>query len=125
MATHENDPIDQQKEHEEANWVAALEKRPLRKGDVIVVANNFGTAELLMLRDTFKMPIMIALYTLFVLTACFHAFNGVWTFMIKWGVTLSERSQRVMRTITTVIMVAVTTLGLSAIWLTYWINLKQ
>ena len=117
--------IEKQKHHEEVYFVAALEKRPLSKGDVIAVANNFGTAELLMLRDTFKMPIMLALYTLFVLTACFHAFNGVWSFMFKWGITLSERSQRVMRGITTVLMVGVTALGLSAIWLTYWINLKQ
>lgn len=113
----------QQKIH--AAWLEALQKRPLRPGEVIAVADNFGTAELLMVRDTFKMPVMIALYTLLVLAACFHAFNGLWTAMIAWGVTLSERSQRIMRTVSSLFMVAVAFLGLSAVWLTYWINLKQ
>ena len=55
---------------------------------------SFGAAELLVVRDTFKIPYMMVLYTIFVLAATFHAFNGMWTFMITWGVTLSQRSQR-------------------------------
>lgn len=103
----------------------ALKKRPLKSGQAIAVADNFGTAELLMVRETFKMPIMLVLYTLFVLVACFHAFNGLWTGLIKWGITISQRSQRFMLGVTTALMVLVGLLGLSAIWLTYWINLKQ
>jgi len=96
-----------------------------KPGEAIAVADSFGAAELLMVRDTFKMPLMLVLYTLFVLTACFHAFNGLWTAMITWGITLTERSQRLMRWATVTLMVAVTILGLSAIWLTYWVNLKS
>lgn len=103
----------------------ALKRRPLEAGQVMAVADNFGTAELLMVRETFKMPIMLVLYTLFVLVACYHAFNGLWTGMIKWGVTLSQRSQRFMLRMATALMVIVGLLGLSAIWITYWINLKQ
>lgn len=109
---------------QEKQWVEALKKRPLKEGQVLAVANNFGTAELLMIRDTFKEPLMIVLYTLFVLAACFHGFNGLWSFMIAWGVTLTERSQKLMLKISTVLMVLVAFMGLSAIWLT-WINLKQ
>lgn len=84
--------------------------------EVVATVPDFGTAELLVVRETFKMPLMIALYTILVLAACFHAFNGLWTFMISWGVTLNSRSQRLMRTIATTLMVLVSFLGLMAIW---------
>ena len=117
--------VHQQSLHQMKEGVEALKKRPIKASQAIAVANNFGTAELLMIRETFKMPIMIVLYTLFVFAACYHAFNGLWTFLIKWGVTLSQRSQRWMLRIATGLMVFVGFLGLACIWLTYWINLKQ
>jgi succinate dehydrogenase / fumarate reductase cytochrome b subunit len=113
---------DQIQQHEE--FSKAIHK-PLKTNQVIAVANSFGLAELLMVRETFKMPIMIALYTIFVLAACFHAFNGLWTFMISWGITLTQRAQRHMLSFATFLMILIAFLGLSAIWLTYWINLKQ
>ena len=34
-----------------------------RNGQWVAVAKDFGTADLLVVRETFKMPVMIALYT--------------------------------------------------------------
>jgi succinate dehydrogenase / fumarate reductase, cytochrome b subunit len=96
----------------------------LSPGEVIAVTKSFGMAELLIVRDTFKMPFMIALYTIFVLAASFHGFNGLWTFMISWGVTLSEKSQKGMLRVAQFLMISIAFLGLAAIWGTYWINLK-
>lgn len=93
-------------------------------GEVTVQTDNFGAATLLMVRNTFKSPLWMALYTLFVLTACFHAYNGLWTFMIKWGITLTERSQHLWLRICQGIMVVVAFLGLAAIFGTYWFNLR-
>lgn len=112
-----------QEQHQE--WVKAAEARPLKEGEVLAIAPDFGTIELLLVRDTFKSPVMIALYTLFVLAACFHAFNGLWTSMITWGVTISESSQRAMLRFSTALMVIIAFLGLAAIWGTYWLNLNQ
>lgn len=117
--------LSMQKAHQEQEWIDALKKLPLSAGQVIAVAKNFGTADLLMVRETFKMPAMLVLYTVLVLSACFHGYNGLWTFMISWGATLSVSSQRWMRSLCTAIMLLVTFLGLAAIWGTYWINLKQ
>ncbi len=117
-------PIDIQIRQQSKKWLTALEKRPLKANEVIAEANNFGTVELLMVRDTFKMPLMLVLYTLFVLSACFHAFNGLWTAMISWGITLTPRSQWLMRRLTNGLMFIVAALGLAVIWLTYWVNLK-
>lgn len=124
----EKQPLDRQegKESLEAmDYQTIFKKRPLKDGQVLLQAKNFGTAELLMVRETFKSPLMIALYTIFVLSACFHGFNGLWTFMIKWGVTMTDRSQKLMLKISTTLMFLIAFLGLAAIWGTYWLNLKQ
>lgn len=121
---YEKNQIEQIKQGKDAEWVQALEYFPLQEDQVLIAAPSFGVAELMMVRDTFKSPVMMVLYTAFVLAACFHAFNGLWTFMIKWGITLTVRSQWWMRSMATFLMVAVCFLGLAAIWGTYWINLK-
>lgn len=94
------------------------------EGHVMAHAKDFGTAELLMVRETFKAPLMIFLYTIFVLAACFHAFNGLWTFSITWGIVLSERTQALFLKLTTFLMFLTTFFGLSTIYLTYWVNLR-
>ncbi len=114
-----------QRYQQERKWIDTIEKIPLKPGQVIAVSNSFGLAELLMVRETFKMPLMIALYTILVLAACFHAFNGLWTFMISWGITLTQASQTIMLRIAQGLMVLVAFMGLATIWGTYWINLKQ
>ena len=119
------DLVRQQEYRQEGDWIAALEQRPLDDNQVIAVSNSFGLAELLMVRETFKSPLMLILYTFLVISTCFHAFNGLWTFLITWGVTLSVKSQRLARRISTALMLLVTFLGLAAIWGTYWVNLKQ
>jgi len=109
---------------QQKGWVKALKKRPLRAGEVIVVSEQFGQAVLLMVRDTFKIPAMMLLYTLFVLAAAFHAFNGFWTFLITWGLILTQASQLIMRRLSYGLMALLAFWGLAAIWLTYWVNLK-
>lgn len=96
-----------------------------KQQQISALSPDFGTAVLLMVRDTFKSPLMIFLYTIFVLAATFHAFNGLWTFMITWGITLTANSQRLMRKCAVTLMVLLSFLGLAAIWTTYWINLKS
>jgi succinate dehydrogenase / fumarate reductase cytochrome b subunit len=94
-------------------------------GKVIARAGTPGTAFLLMVRDTFKSPLMAILYTIFVLAAAFHAFNGFWTFLITWGVILSYRSQRAMIPYSVAGILLLSFLGLAAIWGTYWVNLRH
>jgi len=116
-------PVQKMELEQQKDFVAALEKHPLKEGEVIAVSPDFGTAALLMVRDTFKMPVMLVLYTIFTLTACFHAFNGLWTGMITWGLTMTVRSQKLMRTLSTILLCLTAFLGLAAIWGTYWLNL--
>lgn len=106
-------------------WLAGLTYHSLTKNEVMIEANNFGTATLLMIRDAFKSPFKAMLYTLFVLAATFHGFNGLWTFMISWGMILSMRSQNTMVKFCVGLMFLIGFLGLVAVWGTYWINLRH
>lgn len=113
-------PVLKNEVEELSSWVAASKKKPLKPGQVLVAVPDVGSAILLVVRDTFKSPSMVILYSLLVLAAVFHAFNGLWTFCITWGITLSERSQKWMRKVSNVLMVIVAFLGLMAAWGTYF-----
>jgi succinate dehydrogenase / fumarate reductase cytochrome b subunit len=92
---------------------------------MIATAPTPGKAMLLMVRETFKSPLMCVLYTIFVLAAAFHAFNGFWTSLITWGAMLSYRSQRAVLPICWLGVALLAFLGLAAIWGSYWINLRN
>jgi succinate dehydrogenase / fumarate reductase cytochrome b subunit len=93
-----------------------LEQWPLKEDRLLAVSPSFGTAVLLMVRNTFQSLTMVFLYTIFVMVTTFHAFNGLWTWMITWGITLTARSQALMRKVAIGLMVVVTLFGFAAIW---------
>lgn len=109
----------------ETKWVQQLKSFQLGAGEVVAQSVNPGTAMLLMVRNEFKSPFLSVLYTIFVLAASFHAFNGFWTFLITWGAILSYRSQKGMLPISAFGVLLLSFLGLAAIWGSYWINLRN
>lgn len=86
---------------------------------VTVRTADFGTAELLLIRQTFQSPGWMIFYTLFVLSAVFHAFQGLWTFLLSWGAIISPQAQRFFHVLSTVLMCAVAAMGLVAIFGAY------
>ncbi len=86
-------------------------------------SSSFGTATLLTVRDTFKQPVYLVLYTLFVLAACFHAFNGLWTFLLSWGFIIRRAAQKSFLRLSIGLMFVIAFLGLAAIWGS-WFNLR-
>jgi len=107
-----------------SKWLKALSKMNISPKQVIAVSESFGVVSMLEVRDTFKSPIYVVLYTIFVLAACFHAFNGLWTFIISWGLVFKRAAQKSMVTFCIALMVGIAFLGLAAIWGTYWLNLR-
>ncbi len=103
---------------------ASLSHLSLKTNQVLAAASSPGQAMLLSVRDTFKSPIMSVLYTIFVLAAAFHAFNGFWTFLITWGVILAFPAQKTMTKVSFAGILILSFLGLAAIWGSYWINLR-
>ncbi len=106
-------------------WVEKLERQKVNAHQAVVVTSDFGTATLLTVRDTFRSPLYAGLYTLFVLAACFHGFNGLWTFLNTWGVVIRVSAQKGALKIAWGLMALVAFFGLASIWGTYWLNLKK
>lgn len=113
-----------QEQEEKNRLYRALSSVQLKEREVLVAASDFGTATLFSVRDTFKNPWWVAFYTAFVLSACFHAFNGLWTSMLTWGWVLKVSAQKKALKFAITLMVLVAFLGLAAVWGTYFINLK-
>ena len=109
---------------EQEAYLKGLEKRSISGNEVIAEAPDFGTATLLIVRDSFKSIFKSILYTIFVLAAVFHAYNGLWTFMITWVIVLKMRSQSRAVNWCVAIMVVVGFLGLASVWGTYYLNLR-
>ncbi|SDZ16392.1 succinate dehydrogenase subunit C [Thermoactinomyces sp. DSM 45891] len=59
--------------------------------------------------------VTFVLYIIAVVSAVFHFCNGMWTFLITWGVTVGQRAQRVSFAICTFLFVVVSYLGISAL----------
>ena len=47
------------------------------------------------MHDIVTQPLMLTLYVIAIVAACFHFANGLWSFLISWGITVGPRSQRV------------------------------
>jgi succinate dehydrogenase / fumarate reductase cytochrome b subunit len=106
-------------------YLDGLEYRSIEPGQVIAETSSFGTATLLTVRDSFKSPLKCVLYTIFVLAAVFHGFNGLWTFLITWGIVIKMRSQSLAVNYCYGAMLVLLFLGLASVWGTYFINLKN
>jgi succinate dehydrogenase / fumarate reductase cytochrome b subunit len=114
----------QEKRAFEAHLVDKMQQLNPTQNEVVAMCNSYGTAMLMMLRDAYKSIFLCSLYSLFVIIASFHACNGLWTFAITWGVTLSPRSQYLMRIVSNCLMGLLIFFGLACIWGVYWINLR-
>ncbi len=106
-------------------YLKGLESRSIDKNQVIAEASDFGTATLLIVRDSFKSPFKCILYTIFVLAAVYHGFNGLWSFLITWGIVLKMRSQSQAVNWCYGAMFVLCLLGLASVWGTYFINLRN
>lgn len=97
---------------------------PLKKGDIVCDAKDFGTATILSVRNAFKNIFYCGLYSLFVIAAVFHGFNGFWTFLITWGLIFKKSAQMAMASFSVMLMMILGFLGLAAVWASYFITLK-
>ncbi|MFD3445388.1 succinate dehydrogenase cytochrome b558 subunit [Microbacteriaceae bacterium 4G12] len=68
-----------------------------------------------MMHNILSNPAMLAFYMVGVISAVFHFANGLWSFCISWGITVSPRSQRVVTYITMAIFFALSTVGIRAL----------
>jgi succinate dehydrogenase / fumarate reductase, cytochrome b subunit len=60
--------------------------------------------------------IMLLIYMIGVLASSYHLAYGLWNFCIRWGITVSQRSQETMQKISLVLFIVVTLLGWVALY---------
>ncbi|CAM4200277.1 succinate dehydrogenase [Bacillus manliponensis] len=68
-----------------------------------------------MMADILNNPAMFAFYLVGVISTIFHFANGLWTFFISWGITVSPRSQRISTFVTIGIFLALSYVGVSSL----------
>jgi succinate dehydrogenase / fumarate reductase, cytochrome b subunit len=69
-----------------------------------------------MMADILANPFMIAFYIAGVIAATFHLANGLWSFLVTWGITQSPRSQRIVTYISLAAFVILSVIGVQAIF---------
>lgn len=60
-------------------------------------------------------PMWLVFYIVGIIATVYHFANGLWAFMITWGFTQSDRSQRIMNYVSMIIFVVVSFIGVQAI----------
>ncbi|EEL91748.1 succinate dehydrogenase [Bacillus cereus] len=68
-----------------------------------------------MMADILNNPFMFGFYLVGVVSTIFHFANGLWTFCISWGITVSPRSQRISTYVTLAIFLGLSYVGVSAL----------
>ena len=58
---------------------------------------------------------MLIFYIVGIIAATFHLSNGLWSFLVSWGITQSPKSQKVVTWITMIIFVLLSVVGVMAI----------
>ena len=77
----------------------------------------FGeTVDFDMMAEIFSNPFMIGFYIVGIVSAIFHFANGLWSFAVSWGLTVSPKSQRIMTYVTLIIFVLLSYIGISAVF---------
>lgn len=68
-----------------------------------------------MMADIVANPVFLALYIVGIVASMFHFANGIWTFLITWGITVTPKSQKVSKYATMGIFVVLSVIGVLAI----------
>ena len=69
-----------------------------------------------MMRSYLENPLILAFYLVGVACASFHMGNGIFNFLYKWGITVSERSQTFAMILSWIIALAFMAMGFNALF---------
>ncbi|MDQ0220132.1 succinate dehydrogenase [Peribacillus cavernae] len=68
-----------------------------------------------MMESILSSPFMLWFYIIGVISTTFHFSNGLWSFAVSWGITISPKSQRISTYVTLVVFVVLSVVGVRAI----------
>lgn len=80
------------------------------------IAKALGTeVDFNMMEEIVANPVMLGFYIVGILSATFHLSNGLWSFLVSWGITQSPKSQKVASYVTGIFFVLLSVIGVGAI----------
>ncbi|OHX56372.1 succinate dehydrogenase [Planococcus salinarum] len=79
------------------------------------VAIGAAEADFNMMANILDNPWMFAFYVVGVLAATFHFANGLWSFLVTWGITQSEKAQRYSTYFTLLVFLVLSIIGIRAL----------
>lgn len=80
------------------------------------IAAAFGaTVNFDMMHNILSNPFMLVFYIIGVVSTIFHFANGLWSFAVSWGITVTPRSQVISTYVTIVIFIALSFVGIRTI----------
>lgn len=68
-----------------------------------------------MMENILSNPFMLGFYIIGVISTIFHFANGLWSFCVSWGITVTPRSQLISTYVTIGIFIALSIVGIRAI----------
>lgn len=68
-----------------------------------------------MMADIVSNPFMLGFYIVGIISATFHLSNGLWAFLVSWGIVQSPQSQKIATYVTNIIFVILSVVGVAAI----------
>lgn len=68
-----------------------------------------------MMHDILSSPFMFVFYLVGILSAIFHFANGLWSFLVSWGITVSPRSQLISTYVTIGVFVVLSFIGIQTL----------
>lgn len=81
------------------------------------IAMAFGAAlNFQMMQHILSSPFMFGFYLVGVISTIFHFSNGLWSFMVSWGITVSPRSQVISTYVTIIIFILLSIVGIQAMF---------
>jgi succinate dehydrogenase / fumarate reductase cytochrome b subunit len=80
------------------------------------IAAAFGNeVNFQMMQDILSSPFMFGFYVVGIISAIFHFANGLWSFLVSWGITVSPRSQVISTYVTIIIFLALSFVGVTTL----------
>ena len=71
-----------------------------------------GLPDYEVVKAAFSNNVWMAIYIVGIVASVYHLCNGIYTFLITWGITIGPKSQRISNVLCNLLFVAVSALGI-------------
>jgi len=95
-------------------WEFRIQKLLGRYGEYVGGTSMSGLPDFKVVQADFLNNWIFAAYVIGIVAAAYHLTNGLYTFLITWGITIGPKSQRISNAITIAAFVGVSVLGIMA-----------